>query len=110
MSLYPRNLFSRRLSATAHAQARPASPHHSDEGSSDFSSIPSLSIDLISCPVVYDKKCSNSLSSRASAFPEIPWQRQGSLVNRPRSRMHCRALLITLSIRSFRLGKYFWID
>ncbi|KAI7165315.1 hypothetical protein KC349_g43 [Hortaea werneckii] len=38
--------------ATAHVQARPASPPKSDSGAEDFSSMPSFSIDLISWPVV----------------------------------------------------------
>jgi hypothetical protein len=51
-SLYPRMRFSRLLSATAQDQARPASPPNRLSGQEDFSSMPSLSMDFISWPVV----------------------------------------------------------
>ena len=51
-SLYPRIRLSRPLSATAQDQARPASPPNRLSGQEDFSSMPSLSMDFISWPVV----------------------------------------------------------
>ena len=51
-SLYPRMRLSRPLSATAQDQARPASPPNRLSGQEDFSSMPSLSMDFISWPVV----------------------------------------------------------
>lgn len=109
-SLYPNNLLSNPKSATAHAHARPASPVHKLAGSSLFSNIPSFSNALISWPVVKLRKCSNSSGSRASAFPEMPWQRQASLVSRPRSRIHSRPRWIARSILRSSFGKYFLIE
>ena len=71
-SLYPKTLLSNLRSATAQHHALPASPPNSDSGDDDFSSMPSFSIDLISWPVVYVRKCSKCLSSRARALPEMP--------------------------------------
>ena len=61
--------------------------------------------------VVYAMKCSCCVDGRAIALPVLPWQRLGSLVNSPFSKIRSSAFWQAMPILfSSSEGKYYWID